>query len=366
MEKVVQEYISVNNIRHDELHLHIDAIDKRFMASAARNGAESAVIENMKSMWNNDLPEDGSRDHQRYTLNTIGQMVYEGGVSNPMGGALSDFTGPSTVMQVTIANVIMVNRPEMENSQAVMLAKAAEIASLALGAVGVAAVASGVQTVMSNLGVVGFSVSLIATIVSVLILRRAEPPLPPPAVELSHYETIHENHKETREQFILRHCERVNEKVAGYDVWNASMEREGTTKKDTPNTVGWGSQSGNMWSRMEQVTGVFRGPYTFAGKDQYVMQGAVIAGDSKPLERVATRFKCIRCSALLKNGNRCRNVINYEDALEGIFCGTHKNKPNQPRVKMGEWAVDDNCDMPARLTGPASMKSVSDTNKLRF
>lgn len=129
MEKVIQEYISVNNIQHDELHLHIDAIDKRFMASAARNGVESAVIENMKSMWNKDLPEDGSGNHQRYTLNTIGQMVYEGGVSN--------LAGPFTVMQVTIANVIMVNRPEMENSQAVMLAKAAEIASLALGAVAI-------------------------------------------------------------------------------------------------------------------------------------------------------------------------------------------------------------------------------------
>ena len=371
MEQIVKEYIAEKNIPHEELHLHIEAIDQRFMASGARNAAERAGVELMKRAWNNELPEDGSRDHQRYTLNVVSQLVYEGGVDSPISAASQDFVGPSTGLQVTIANILMSNRPEMSNLSAVMLSKALEVGSIAVGLAVIPRLYEGLMQVVSNLGY-AIVPATIAAIISVLLLRRAEPRHPradetEAVEEISHYESVHENKNETREEFIMRHVYPVNEKVAGYEVWNMNMEMEGTTKKDTPNTVGWGSQSGNMWSRMVQVTGKFRGPYTFAGKKQYVTQGAVIAGESKPLERAETRFKCIRCMALKKDGRRCKNVISYDDALMGVFCGQHKNKANQRRVNAGEWAVDAGCEIASTLTGPASLKELaSDENKLRF
>lgn len=386
MEQVVKEYISEKNIPHEELHLHIDAIHQRFMASGARNAAETAIVERMKKLWNDELPENGSRDHQRYQLNVVSSLVYEGGVDAPIAAASQDIIGPSTGLQVTIANVIMSNRQNMPNTTAVMLARALEVGAWAVGLRALPVLYNALSSVVTNLGFTLIPTT-IAAIVSVLLMRRA---YTAPAVEeeeapreISHYDRVNENRNETREEFIMRasNVHRVNEKVAGLPVkraiFNDNMQLlgyddEGTVREDAPNTVGWDTNSGNLYSRMVTVPKV-RGDRQMPvdGKTLlYAEMGSVIVDDNgKPKEKEESRFRCIRCMALKKDGRRCRNIINLDDAMRnpGIFCGNHNKNPNQARVT-DKWAVDEGCDiMGGRTTGPASRKElVSDENKLRF
>ena len=384
MEQVVKEYISEKNIPHEELHLHIEAIDQRFMASGARNAAESASVEFLKKLWNDELPRDGSRNHQRYQLNTMASLVYEGGVDAPIAAASQDIIGPSTGLQVTIANVIMSNRQNMPNATAVMLAKALEVGAWAVGLRALPVLYNALLKVVTNLGFTLIPTT-IAAIVSVLLLNRASAPAVEEEQEapreISHYDRVNENRNETREEFIRRagYLHRVNEKVAGLPVRRAvfnddmrliGYDDEGTVREDTPNTVGWDTNSGNLFSRMVTVPKM-RGDRQMPedGKTLYYAEmGSIIVDDNgKPKEREETRFKCIRCMALKKDGRRCRNIISYDDALIGVFCGQHKNKANQRRVNAGEWAVDAGCEIASTLTGPASLKElVSDKNKLRF
>ena len=389
MEQVVKEYISEKNIPHEELHLHIDAIHQRFMASGARNAAETASVELLKKLWNDELPRDGSRDHQRYQLNVVSQLVYEGAVDSPIAAASQGLIGPSTGLQVTIANVIMSNRQNMPNVTAVMLAKAIEVGAWAAGLRALPVLYNALSSVVTNLGFTLIPAT-IAAIVSVLLLNRGaqamstvEEEEEEEEEEISAYDRKHQNRNETREEFSMRsgNVHRVNEKVAGLPVkraiFNDNMrllgyDDEGTVRQDAPNTEGWDTNSGNLYSRMVTVPKV-RGNRQMPvdGKTlKYAEMGSVIVDDNgKPKEKEESRFRCIRCMALKADGRRCNVIINMVDAMgnPGIFCGTHNKNPNQARVT-DKWAVDEGCDMMGgRTTGPASRKELaSDENKLRF
>lgn len=209
-------------------------------------------------------------------------------------------------------------------------------------------------------------------------------PIEPPQVEaeIPYYTRIHENRNETREEFIMRagYVSQVNEKVAGLPVkkavYNEDMQLlgyddEGTVRQDTPNTVGWDSNSGNLLSRMALVPKMRSAIMPVDGqRTDYAFMGNIIADDNgKPKEKEESKFRCIRCMAKKRDGGRCNNIISYDDAMgnPGIFCGIHNKNPNQARVT-DKWAVDDGCDMMGgRTTGPASRKELaSDENKLRF
>ena len=394
MEQVVKEYISEKNIPHEELHLHIEAIDQRFMASGARNAAETASVELLKKLWNDELPRDGSRDHQRYQLNVVSQLVYEGAVDAPIAAASQGLIGPSTGLQVTIANVIMSNRQNMPNVTAVMLAKAIEVGAWAAGLRVLPVLYNALSSVVTNLGFTLIPAT-IAAIVSVLLLNRGaqamstveeeEEEEEEAPREISAYDRKHQNRNETREEYIMRagHIHRVNEHVAGLPVKRAirndegqllRWEDEGTVREDTPNTVGWDTNSGNLLSRMvtiPKMRGPFDGPVENGKRTYYAQMGNVIEEDDTYgwKEKEESRFRCIRCMALKADGKRYRVIINMVDAMgnPGIFCGSHNKNPNQARVT-DKWAVDEGCDMMGgRTTGPASRKELaSDENKLRF
>ena len=411
MEQVVKEYISEKNIRHDEIHLHIDAIDKRFMASAARNGPDAATIaamEEMKLIWNRGLPADGSRNHQKYSLRIITQNVRQGR-NNPYEAGYDIFMGPSDTIQISFANYFMTNDSSLTNEAAVSRGKMLEIAiaSVLVGGAAVSARAmQNVESVVNQLGYAPIAATAMALLFSLYLALRTQPvpglpyllapreqqeeeeePAGKTGGEMDYYDLKHNNRDETRREFMMRAgmIREVDEAVAGLPVYRAIFnddgylighEKQGTVKKDQPNTKGLSSNSGNMDSRLKLIPKL-RGPNHFREKGKiihYAQMGSIIAEDSDGnlLEKDDTAFRCIRCMALKADGHRCNTIIAYSDAIKdpGIFCGTHNKNPNQLRVR-DLWEVDAGCvnipALPQQKTGPASMKQVvSDTNKLRF
>ena len=411
MEQVVKEYIFEKNIRHDEIHLHIDAIDKRFMASAARKGPDAATIaamEEMKLAWNRGLPADGSRDHQKYSLRIITQNVRQGR-NNPYEAGYDIFMGPSSTTQIAIANYFMTNDSSLSNEAAVARGKSYEIAIMAVlvgGAAVTARVIQNATSVVNRLGYAPIAATVMALLFSIYLALRTRPvpglpyllapreqqeeeeePAGKTGGEMDYYDLKHNRRDETRREFMMRAgmIEEVDEAVAGLPVYRANFnddgylighDFEGDVKKDQPNTKGLSSNSGNIDSRLKLIPKL-RGPQHFR-KDgkiiEYAQMGNIIAvgRDGNLLEKDETAFRCIRCMALKADGRRCNTIIAYSDAMKdpGIFCGTHNKNPNQQRVR-DLWAVDAGCvnipPLPQQKTGPASMKQVvSDTNKLRF
>ena len=411
MEQVVKEYISEKNIRHDEIHLHIDAIDKRFMASAARNGPDAATIaamEEMKLIWNRGLPADGSRNHQKYSLRIITQNVRQGR-NNPYEAGYDIFMGPSDTIQISFANYFMTNDSSLTNEAAVSRGKMLEIAiaSVLVGGAAVSARAmQNVESVVNQLGYAPIDATAMALLFSLYLALRTQPvpglpyllapreqqeeeeePAGKTGGEMDYYDLKHNNRDETRREFMMRAgmIREVDEAVAGLPVYRAIFnddgylighEKQGTVKKDQPNTKGLSSNSGNMDSRLKLIPKL-GGPNHFREKGKiihYAQMGSIIAKDSDGnlLEKDETAFQCIRCMALKVDGRRCNTIIAYSDAMKdpGIFCGMHNKNPNQLRVR-DRWEVDAGCvnipPLPQQKTGPASMKQVvSDTNKLRF
>ena len=412
MEQVVKEYISEKNIRHDEIHLHIDAIDKRFMASAARKGPDAATIaamEQMKVAWNDGLPADGSRDHQKYSLRIITQNVHQGR-NDPYEAGYNIFMGPSSPAQISFANYFMTNDKSLSNEAAVTRGKSYEIAIMAVLVGGAAVGARAMQSaasVVNQLGYAPIAATAMALLFSIYLALRTRPvpglpyllapreqqeeeeeePAGKTGEEMSYYDRTYNNRDETRREFMMRAgmIREVDEAVAGLPVYRAIFnddgylirhERQGDVKKDQPNTKGLASNSGNIDSRLKLIPKL-RGPNHFREKGKiihYAQMGTIIEEDldGNLLEKDETAFRCIRCMALKADGRRCNTIIAYSDAMKdpGIFCGTHNKNPNQLRVR-DLWEVDAGCvnipALPQQKTGPASMKQVvSDTNKLRF
>ena len=320
--------------------------------------------------------------------------------------------GPSSTTQIAIANYFMTNDSSLSNEAAVTKGKSYEIAIMAVLIGGVAVTATVLRnatSVVNRLGYAPITATVMALLFSIYLALRTRPvpglpyllaprerqeeeeeeeePAGKTGGEMSYYDRKYNNRDETRREFMMRQgmIREVDEAVAGLPVYRAifnddghllRQEKQGTVKKDQPNTKGLDSNSGNLDSRLKLIPKL-RGPYHFR-KDgkiiEYAQMGGIIAEglDGNLLEKDETAFRCIRCMALKADGRRCNTIIAYSDAMKdpGIFCGTHNKNPNQPRVR-DLWAVDAGCvnipALPQQKTGPASMKQVvSDENKLRF